>query len=52
MSARDGAVSVTDKHGRGRCPKCHSPSPRLHPAVQFEGEVEVCRHPFHEEKAK
>lgn len=31
----------------GRCPSCDSPSPHLHPAVQFEGEVRVCRHDFH-----
>lgn len=30
-----------------RCPRCDSPSPELHPAVQFEGEVETCRHPYH-----
>lgn len=30
-----------------RCPKCNSPAPHLHPAVQFEGEVEVCVDDFH-----
>lgn len=29
------------------CPRCGSPAPHLHPAVQFEGEVEVCTHKFH-----
>lgn len=29
------------------CPKCESPSPRLHPAMQHEGEVQECNHPFH-----
>ena len=27
-----------------RCPRCDSPSPERHPAVQFEGEVETCTH--------
>ncbi len=30
----------------GRCPRCNSPSPERHPAVQFE-EVEICSEPFH-----
>lgn len=29
------------------CPRCHSPSPHLHPAVQHEGEVQPCSHVFH-----
>jgi hypothetical protein len=37
-----------DGHARGRCPRCNSPSPELHPAVQCEGEVHVCEHPFHD----
>lgn len=31
----------------GRCPKCASPAPHLHPAVQHGGEVEICKHDFH-----
>lgn len=29
------------------CPKCESPSPHLHPAVQHEGEIEICTDNFH-----
>lgn len=30
-----------------KCPRCESPKPHLHPAMQFEGEVETCTHDFH-----
>jgi hypothetical protein len=33
--------------GNGRCPKCNSPHPHLHPAVQFGGEVGICVDRFH-----
>lgn len=32
---------------RMRCPRCNSPAPHLHPAVQHGGEVQVCRDSFH-----
>ncbi len=30
-----------------RCPTCNSPQPHLHPAVQFEGEVQPCADDYH-----
>lgn len=30
-----------------KCPTCESPAPYLHPAVQHEGEVVICKDDFH-----
>ncbi len=30
-----------------KCPTCQSPSPILHPAMQSEGEVELCHDAWH-----
>lgn len=32
------------------CPTCESPQPRLHPAMQHEGEVELCHDSWHKPK--
>lgn len=33
-----------------KCPTCDSPRPELHPAVQSEGEVQICRNAWHNTK--
>lgn len=30
-----------------RCPTCNSPSPKMHPSVQHEGEVQLCSDAWH-----
>lgn len=34
-------------HPHHRCQKCNSPDPHRHPAMAFEGEVELCTDDFH-----
>jgi hypothetical protein len=38
----------TASEAMNRCPSCNSPAPHLHPAVQHEGEVQLCGDSFHE----
>ena len=40
-------MATINEFERSNCPKCHSPNPRLHPALQHEGEVSLCRDPWH-----
>ena len=34
-----------------KCPTCQSSNPSFHPAVQHEGEVHLCRDPWHKPTA-
>lgn len=35
-------------HTAKQCPTCNSPEPRRHPAMQYEGEVQLCTDKWHE----
>lgn len=39
---------MSDENVPKKCPRCDSPQPHLHPAVQCEGEVQPCGHPWHD----
>lgn len=48
MSDKSKPDLPTPREAVTRCPTCDSPAPHLHPAVQHEGEVQVCRDAFHD----
>ena len=40
-------MTTPDPHAALKCPTCESPDQKRHPAVQFEGEVQLCRDVWH-----
>ncbi len=42
-----GCVSRNQPPAPVRCPTCDSPEPHLHPAVQYEGEAQICTNAWH-----
>lgn len=36
-----------ERKAKTKCPTCDSPQPELHPAMQHEGEVQVCGNEWH-----
>lgn len=45
----EGGTSKDSSTTDGRCPTCDSPEPRLHPAIQADGEVTaICRDAYHD----
>lgn len=44
----DNNHAAPQAHDGSHCPRCDSPAPHLHPAMQYGGEVQPCSHPFHE----
>lgn len=47
IPTEDDAVSKPSTPASNHCPKCDSPDPGRHPAMQAGGEVQICSHPFH-----
>lgn len=46
--ALDAAGKLDAEPAEFRCPRCDSPDPRQHPAMQADGgEVQLCPHPWH-----
>jgi hypothetical protein len=45
-------TAIDQEPGDDRCPTCNSGHPERHPAVQHEGEVHLCRDPYHRPSAE